>query len=90
MKSFRLLISRVLLLAGALGSARAERDGKIQIVLLGDSTTEGSIPRKLVPQGPHLEDVIEQSLAAEGDLPPYPVTNLGLSGEKNRRNLGIE
>ena len=47
MKSFRLLISCVLLLAGAFGSARAERDRKIQIVLLGDSTTEGSIPRKL-------------------------------------------
>lgn len=68
-------------------TSRATHDGKIQIVLLGDSTTEGSIPRRLVPQGPHLEQVIEQLLAVEGDLPPCRVINLGLSGEFIRRLL---
>ncbi len=66
---------------------RAKHEGKVQIVLLGDSTTEGSIPRKVMPHGPHLEKVIEQLLAAEGDLPPCNVVNLGRSGEFIRRLL---
>lgn len=59
----------------------AEHDGKVQILLLGDSTTEGSVPRRLQPSGPHLEDVIRELIAAEKDLPPVNVINLGLSGE---------
>ncbi|MBI5684466.1 MAG: hypothetical protein HZC54_05265 [Verrucomicrobia bacterium] len=52
-------------------ASRAEHDGKLQILILGDSTAECSIPRKLVPEGPQLEDVIRQAnalcrLAAEG------------------------
>lgn len=66
-------------------SARAEHDGKIQILLLGDSTTEGSVPRRLKPEGPHLERVLELLLAAEGDLPPCHVINSSLSGETIRR-----
>lgn len=62
-------------------SLQAEHDGKLQILLLGDSTTEGSIPRKLKPAGPHLETVLEQLLAAEGDLPECHVINSSLSGE---------
>lgn len=77
-----------LLLMGMYGtSVRAEHDGKIQILLLGDSTTEGSVPRRHVPGGPHLEDVIRELLAAEKDLPPTNVINLGLSGEYIRRLL---
>ncbi|MBI1348509.1 SGNH/GDSL hydrolase family protein [bacterium] len=64
---------------------QAEHEGKIQVLLLGDSTTEGSIPRLLKPAGPHLEQVIEQLLAAEGDLPPVHVINTGLSGEYIQR-----
>lgn len=64
---------------------QAEHEGKIQILLLGDSTTEGSIPRLIKPQGPHLEQVLEQLLAAEGDLPACHVINSGLSGEYLRR-----
>lgn len=60
---------------------RAEHEGKVQILLLGDSTTEGSIPRLHVPKGPHLEEVIRALLAEEKDLPPTNVVNLGLSGE---------
>lgn len=67
--------------------ARGEHEGKVQILLLGDSTTEGSVPRRHVPKGPHLEDVIRELLAAEKDLPPTNVINLGLSGEFIRRLL---
>jgi lysophospholipase L1-like esterase len=69
------------------GSARAEHEGKIQILLLGDSATESSIPRKVAPQEPQFEDVVRILLAAEGDLPPANVINLGLSGEFIRRLL---
>lgn len=67
--------------------ARAEHEGKIQILLLGDSTTESSIPRIVAPKEPQLEDVIRVLLAAEGDLQPANVINLGLSGEYIRRLL---
>lgn len=66
-------------------SVQAEHEGKIQILLLGDSTTEGSVPRRLRPEGPHLETVLEQLLAAEGDLPPCHVINSSLSGEYIKR-----
>lgn len=65
----------------------AEHEGKVQILLLGDSTTEGSVPRRLKPAGPHLEEVLEQLLAAEGDLPACQVINSSLSGEYIRRLL---
>ncbi|MCB9938024.1 MAG: SGNH/GDSL hydrolase family protein [Planctomycetaceae bacterium] len=65
--------------------ANAEHEGKLQILLLGDSTTEGSVPRRLKPEGPHLEQVLEQLLAAESDLPPCHVINSSLSGEYIRR-----
>lgn len=65
--------------------ANAEHEGKLQILLLGDSTTEGSVPRRLKPEGPHLERVLEQLLAAQGDLPPCQAINSSLSGEYIRR-----
>lgn len=84
-------VSLVLLtaLGMTLGSqtARAEHEGKVQIVLLGDSTTEGSIPRRMVPQGPHLEEVIRGQLATHKDLPPTNVINLGQNGDTLRRLL---
>lgn len=64
---------------------RAEHEGKVQILLLGDSTTEGSVPRRLKPAGPHLETVIEQLLAADASLPRCRVINTGLSGEYIQR-----
>lgn len=89
MKSGVPLISGLALLALFLSSDRvlAEHEGKVQILLLGDSTTEGSVPRRHVPAGPHLEDVIRMLLAEEPDLPPTNVINLGLSGEYIRRLL---
>ncbi|MEO1998462.1 MAG: SGNH/GDSL hydrolase family protein, partial [Planctomycetaceae bacterium] len=80
---FAVLITSTLPLA----DARAEHDGKVQILLLGDSTTEGSIPRLMKPRGPHLETVLEQLIAAEGNLPLCQVTNSSLSGEYIRRLL---
>ena len=65
----------------------AEHDGKIQILLLGDSTTEAKIPKQLAPKEPQLEDIIRILLAAEGDLPPVNVINSGVSGEFIRRLL---
>jgi lysophospholipase L1-like esterase len=65
--------------------ANAEHEGQIQILLLGDSTTEGSVPRRLKPKGPHLEKVLELLLAVEDDLPPCHVINSSLSGEYIRR-----
>ncbi|APZ95017.1 SGNH/GDSL hydrolase family protein [Fuerstiella marisgermanici] len=66
-------------------STRAEHEGKVQILLLGDSTTEGSVPRRLQPEGPHLETVLEMLLAAEEDLPPCHVVNSSQSGEYIKR-----
>lgn len=59
----------------------AEHEGKLQVVLLGDSTTEAGIPKRVSPKEPQFEDVIRGLLAAESDLPPTNVINLGLSGE---------
>ena len=84
MKTLAALILIALSLAAPVAS-RAEHDGKIQILLLGDSTTEAKIPKMLAPHEPQLEDVIRILLAAEGDLPPTDVINLGLSGEFIRR-----
>jgi len=74
-----LSISAVLLASPR--ETRAEHDGKLQILLLGDSTTIGSVCRVTDPKGPHLEDVIRVLLAAEKDLPPTNVINQGRDGE---------
>ncbi len=60
---------------------RAEHDGKIQILLLGDSTTIGSVCRQVEPQGLHLEDVVRVLLATDKELPPTNVINQGRDGE---------
>lgn len=79
------LFSLFTLTAFSPATTYAEHDGKLQILLLGDSTTEGSIPRLLKPEGPHLESVLEQLLAIEKDVPPCHVINSSLSGEYIRR-----
>src|SRR3954451_7683272 len=55
--------------------------GKLRILLLGDSTTIGSVCRQAEHDGTHLEDVIRLLLAAEADLPPVEVINQGRDGE---------
>ncbi|QDT09643.1 SGNH/GDSL hydrolase family protein [Planctomycetes bacterium K23_9] len=77
----------VFAIAGLPLSAQAEHDGELQILLLGDSTTEGSVPRRLKPEGPHLEQVLEHLLAAEDDLPACQVINSSQGGETIRRLL---
>src|SRR5262245_51257916 len=57
--------------------ARAEHEGKVQVLLLGDSTTIGSVCRRVEPKGLNLEDVIRSLLASEQDLPPVNVINQG-------------
>ncbi|HEV7405409.1 MAG TPA: GDSL-type esterase/lipase family protein [Chthoniobacteraceae bacterium] len=54
---------------------------RLQVVLLGDSTTEASFPKKLAPDEPQVEDTLRILLAAESDLPPTDVYNEGVSGE---------
>ncbi|NOX98570.1 MAG: SGNH/GDSL hydrolase family protein [Verrucomicrobia bacterium] len=82
--SLSLLILVLLPLSSEL---RGEHEGKVQILLLGDSTTEGSIPRLLQPEGPHLEQVLEKLLAVEDGLPSCRVINSSQSGEYIRRLL---
>lgn len=65
--------------------ARGEHEGRVQVLLIGDSTAEGSVPRRIRPEGPHLEKVLEQLLAAETDLPVCDVINSSVSGEYIRR-----
>ena len=77
----------LLLFALLMNWAYAEHEGKVQILLLGDSCTEAGIPKALAPKEPQFEDVIRLLLAAEADLPPTNVINLGLSGEYIHRLL---
>ncbi len=58
---------------------------RLQILLLGDSTTEASIPKKLAPDEPQIEDTLRILLATHADLPPCDVYNEGVSGEFIRR-----
>lgn len=60
---------------------------RLQIILLGDSTTEASIPKKMAPSEPQFEDMLRIKLATAGDLPPCDVYNEGVSGEFIRRLL---
>jgi lysophospholipase L1-like esterase len=66
---------------GRLSPASAEHEGKIQVLLLGDSTTIGSVCRQTNPDGPHLEDVVRIQLATRPGLPPVHVINQGRDGE---------
>ena len=70
----------------AFSSATAGKP-RLQVLLLGDSTTEASIPKMLAPEEPQIEDAVRILLAAEKDLPAADVYNLGLSGEYIRRLL---
>ena len=67
-------LTAVLFVAPA--AIQAEHDGKVQILLLGDSTTIGSVCRQTNPAGPHLEDVVRLLLATDKELPPTNVITL--------------
>lgn len=68
-------------------SAATAGKKRLQILLLGDSTTEAIIPKKISPDEPQFEDMLRVKLATEGDLPPCDVYNEGVSGEFIRRLL---
>jgi lysophospholipase L1-like esterase len=68
-------------------SAATAGKKRLQIILLGDSTTEASIPKKLASDEPQIEDTLRILLAANPDLPPCDVYNEGVSGEYIRRLL---
>ena len=83
MRRIGVLIAALFL--GLAATLRAEHDGKVQILLLGDSTTIGSVCRQTNPEGPHLEDVIRLLLATDKTLPPVNVINQGRDGEYLQR-----
>lgn len=59
----------------------------IKVLLVGDSTTIGNVPRQMDPDRPHLEQMIELLSKAEG-LPDLEVVNAGKGGETAKRLLG--
>lgn len=60
---------------------------RLQVILLGDSTTEAIIPKKLDPDEPQFEDTLRILLASQPGTPPCDVYNEGVSGEFIRRLL---
>lgn len=70
----------------AFSAATAGRK-RLQIILLGDSTTEAGVPKRMAPSEPQFEDMVRILLAAGVDLPPCDVHNEGVSGEFIRRLL---
>ena len=54
---------------------------KIRILLLGDSTLIGSVPREMIPTADTLEEIVRKLLEAEADLPPVDVVNRGRDGD---------
>jgi lysophospholipase L1-like esterase len=63
------------------------RAAPVRVLLLGDSTVMGSVPRLLVPEADHLEDIIRKLLAGEPDLPPVEVINKGQDNDTIQRML---
>ncbi len=84
--SFREMKFLVFAFVFAAAFARAE-DDTVRILLIGDSTTEGGIPRLTNPEGPHFEHMIRQLLSLEPDMPPLKVYNIGQGGDTAFRLL---
>jgi len=60
---------------------------KIRVLLLGDSTVLGSVPRVLAPNADHLEDILRKLLEGMRGLPPVEVINKGEDGDTIHRLL---
>ncbi|HEY3398510.1 MAG TPA: SGNH/GDSL hydrolase family protein [Armatimonadota bacterium] len=56
----------------------------VRVLLLGDSTVQGSAPRAVAPEADSLETVIQKLLAADPALPPVEVLNKGQNGDTVR------
>ncbi|MGY6650262.1 SGNH/GDSL hydrolase family protein [Wenyingzhuangia sp. IMCC45574] len=65
----------------------SQQNKKTKILLVGDSTTIGNMPRQVKPEGPHLEQMIEQLAQVEG-LSALEVVNAGKGGETAKRLIG--
>jgi len=87
MKASKFLSTIILLALTFVSFSVAKEDDWIRILLLGDSTTEGSVPRRLKPEGPHLEQVIRHLLHADPEISRCKVYNEGVSGEYIHRLL---
>lgn len=59
----------------------------VRILLIGDSTVLGSVPRLLAPHADNLEDVVRKCLAADTSLPPAIVLNKGQDNDTIHRML---
>ena len=62
-------------------SAATAGKKRTQILLLGDSTTEASFPKKFAPDEPQIEDTLRSLLDIDPGLPPCDVWNEGVSGK---------
>jgi len=51
------------------------------VLLLGDSTVIGSVPREMIPKADTLEVIVRKLLEGEADLPPVEVVNRGRDGD---------
>jgi lysophospholipase L1-like esterase len=87
MKMLRPILTFLLFTAWHATAAPSVANDPIRILLIGDSTTEGSIPRLTNPDGPHLEVMIRQLLAMEPGMPALKVHNLGQGGDTAFRLL---
>lgn len=70
-----------------LALAEEKKTAKVRVLLLGDSTVIGSVPRMIAPKSDQLEDVVRKLLAAQPDLPPVEVINRGEDGDTIHRLL---
>ncbi len=77
----KVFLVAIVLLIMSVSSAHAMRDGKLLILLVGDSTTAGATPRMVHPDASHLEQLIVELMACEEGMPPLEVINLGKGGE---------
>ena len=59
----------------------AQEKDTITVLLIGDSTTKGATPRRVKPNGIHLEETIEQLSALEPFMPTVRVINSSQGGE---------
>lgn len=84
--SFPAIFAIAVLLSGNTSTV-ARIDEAVHILLIGDSTTEGSIPRLTDPEGPHFEHMIRQLLTLEQGMPTLKVYNLGQGGDTAFRLL---
>lgn len=71
----------ITLLFLCLGHITAQEKDTLTVLLIGDSTTKGETPRRVKPNGIHLEETIEQLSALEPSMPIVKAINSSHGGE---------